>query len=151
MVQSAYEELLATDHTENAQRMISVSMASCRLVRYLGAAADSILVASSDGVLARFDASGALRSRRVIGRGDVVPALNPDGTLAAAWCDGVLSFFRGDFIINSTEIDGYPRTPVPWGGRSIGRAGGISEDVRSGWTERVGVGVFEGYCRSIGQ
>jgi|GEM_PF-2110612 tetratricopeptide (TPR) repeat protein len=115
MVQSAYEELLAADHAEYTQRMITVSMASYRFVRYLGAAADSILVASSDGVLAMLDASGEVRGRRVVGRGDVIPALNPGGTLAAAWCDGVLSFFAGDSIINSIEIDERPGSLVPWG------------------------------------
>ena len=114
MVQSAYEELLAADHAEYTQRMITVSMASYRFVRYLGAAADSILVASSDGVLAMLDASGEVRGRRVVGRGEVIPALNPGGTLAAAWCDGVLSFFAGDSIINSIEVDERPGSLVPW-------------------------------------
>ncbi|MGD0945742.1 MAG: hypothetical protein ABR972_15960 [Acidimicrobiales bacterium] len=95
--------------------MITVSMDSYRFVRYLGAAADSILVASSDGVLATLDASGAGQGRRVVGRADVMPALNPDGTLAAAWCDGVLFFLAGDSIINSAEIDGHPGSLVPWG------------------------------------
>ena len=47
--------------------------------------------------------------------GDVISVLNPGGTLAAAWCDGVLSFFAGDSIINSSEIDCRPGTLVPWG------------------------------------
>jgi hypothetical protein len=41
--------------------------------------------------------------------------LNTDGSLSAAWCEGTLSFFEGDSIVNAIEVDGWPSSLTPWG------------------------------------
>jgi tetratricopeptide (TPR) repeat protein/outer membrane protein assembly factor BamB len=114
-VQSAYEEILATDHTERTQREISIEYTNYEFVRSISAAADRILVASSDGVLAMLDAAGETTGRRVLGHEWVISALDGSGTVVAAWCGGTLSFFDGESIINSVEMDSFPNTLLPWG------------------------------------
>jgi hypothetical protein len=94
---------------------VTVTISMPGYVRGLVAAGDTILAGSSDGVLSTLDIAGRVQGRRVLGKGDIKPALRPDGVLAAAYCDGTLSFFDGDAVINAVQVeDLYPTTLVPW-------------------------------------
>ena len=113
-VQSAYERILAAPYEASVLGSLKVSFGMTVTVGGLTAAGDSILVSSSDGVLSQLDAVGKLLSRRVLGTSTPKVALREDGSLAATYCDSVLSFFEGDSVVNALEIAEFPRSLTMW-------------------------------------
>lgn len=75
---------------------------------FITVAQGGCLVGSSQGRVYLFDTRGHIRQARVFGEGYVLGALREDGSLAAAWCDGVLSFVQGDAVINAIEVPDHP-------------------------------------------
>jgi len=113
-VQRAYEGILAGEH-QPVSAGITVTISGASWVSGLTAAANTILVSSSDGVLSSVNAAGQVVSRRVLGKTRVVSALLPNGTLAATFCDGTLSFYAAGDIVNAVPVgDEYPSTLIPW-------------------------------------
>jgi curved DNA-binding protein CbpA len=113
-VQSAYEAVLNGTESRTLG-VVTITMDMQALVAHMTAVGDTILVSSSDGVLTRIDGSGVVRSRRTLGGTQVMPALRDDGSLAATYCDGILSFFEGDSIVNAAAIEEYPSLFQMWG------------------------------------
>lgn len=113
-IQSAYEAALNGIH-DSPIGSVTMTISMQVLVSRMTAVGDSILVSSSDGVLTRLDGSGTIRSRRALGNSQVIPALRDDGSIAATYCDGTLSFFEGDDIVNAAKIDQYPALLETWG------------------------------------
>jgi hypothetical protein len=115
-VQRAYEDILAGEHQPVSPGItVTITISGASSVSGLTAAADAILVSSSDGVLSAINAAGQVVSRRVLGKTRVVSALLPNGTLAATFCDGTLSFYAAGDVVNAVPVgDEYPSTLIPW-------------------------------------
>jgi hypothetical protein len=115
MIQSAYESLLAAPHQVLGQSSVTLTLMMKALVSKLFALNNQIVVVSTDGVMAFLDRNGEVNHRRVLGRSTAQPVFDTDGVLRVAFCDGVLSFFDGESIVNAVEVDGLPYSISLWG------------------------------------
>lgn len=115
MIQSAYESLLAAPHQDARIDVVKFTFQMKASVSRLFALNNEIVVVSSDGVMAFLTRNGEVTNRRVLGRSAARPVFDSSGVLRAAFCDGILSFFDGDSIVNAAEIGNYPESIVVWG------------------------------------
>ena len=76
---------------------------------FLAANDNGVVVGSSQGRIYRFDDGGRMVEARALGDSYVFATQRPDGSLAAAWCDGAAFFFRGTEVINSAPVSEVPR------------------------------------------
>lgn len=51
------------------------------------------------------DPAGRVRGVHALGEGWAKPVVGPDGTLAAAWCDGILFYLQNDELRSLAEFD----------------------------------------------
>ena len=106
-VQAAYEAI----RTRISQPAVSITVEIGGMgptASFIAVAHGGSLVGSSHGRVYLFDTRGHVRQVRALGESQVVGALRPDGNLVAAWCDGVLSFFQGDAVVNVVEVPEHP-------------------------------------------
>jgi hypothetical protein len=115
MIQSAYESLIAAPHQDGAIGMVTFTIMMTALVSRLFALNSQIVVVSSDGLMSFLNRDGDVTHRRVLGRSAAQPVFDVNGVLRVAFCDGILSFFDGESIVNAAEIDGYPYSISLWG------------------------------------
>jgi tetratricopeptide (TPR) repeat protein len=111
-VQSAYEAIVSgvTDRSREGTTTLSVQFFGMEpLVSALAGGPLGVAAGSSQGRLYVIGVSGVIRQVRALGRSHVRPLLRADGTIAAAWCEGALSFFHGDSVVNAAEI---PEPPM---------------------------------------
>lgn len=111
-VQSAYEAIVsgATDRPRHGAVTISVQFSGMGpLVSSLAGGPTGVVAGSSQGRLYVIDLVGGVRQVRALGRSYVRPLLRADGSIAAAWCEGALSFFRGDSVVNGADV---PEPPM---------------------------------------
>ena len=79
------------------------------ITSFIAASDSGVLAGTSQGGHYWFDSTGRTCEARALAEGAVQATLHPDGSLAAALCDGTLSFFRGSEGINVTELSEHPR------------------------------------------
>jgi hypothetical protein len=111
-VQSAYEAIVsgATDHPGASAITLSVQFSGMGpLVSTLAGGPTGVVAGSSQGRLYVIDVDGVIRQVRALGRSYVRPLLRADGSIAAAWCEGALSFFRGESVVKAADI---PEPPM---------------------------------------
>ncbi len=113
-VQTAYEAIVAgvAGSRESSREGITFSIEISGFgptVSFLAANEQGVLAGSSHGRLYHLDWQGRIQQVRALGQGAVNGALHPDGSLAAVWCDGVLFFFKGTEVVNTMDVDLYPR------------------------------------------
>jgi outer membrane protein assembly factor BamB len=132
-VQSAYETISANKDSSGARAdsdiaiEVSIEISGMGpLTSFLAAGGSGVVAGSSQGRLYLLDGNGQIKHVRALGNGPVQATLHSDGTLAASLCDGAVSFFRGDEVINIAEFNEHPRglkmlgeDLVLWGSKSI--------------------------------
>ena len=112
-VQGAYERILAGQTASAAGSggiTFSVEIQGFGpTASFMAANTAGVVVGSSQGRLYVFDANGSLREARVLGDGPVRAALQPDGTVGAAWYSDTLLFFKENRIVNAAGALDWPR------------------------------------------
>ncbi len=110
-VQAAYEAILADTGAASYGRVdVTVQITGFGpTASFLRATPQGIIVGSSQGRLHVVNPSGRITQTRALGDGFVQATLRPDGSLGAAWCDGVLFFFQGTEIVNSIDVAESPQ------------------------------------------
>jgi len=106
-VQGAYEAIRSGSN----QTAVSITVEIGGLgptASFITATEGGSLVGSSHGRVYLIDTRGKVRQARVFGESYVLGALRSDGSLAAAWCDGILSFLQGDVVVNAIEVADHP-------------------------------------------
>lgn len=111
-IQSAYEAIVAGDSADvgdgPAIELTVEFVGLTPTASFINANSKGMLVGSSQGHVYQLDTKGRILQARKLGEGHVYPALNPDGTLAAAWCNGVLSFIDGSAVVSAIEVSDRP-------------------------------------------
>jgi tetratricopeptide (TPR) repeat protein len=136
-IQSAYESLLASPHQSGGGMSITFTISMQVLVSKLFALNNEIVVVSTDGVMAFLSRNGEVKNRRVLGRSAAQPVFDSNGTLRVAFCEGILSFFEGESIVNAAELDGNPSSISLWGDDVI-----VAESAALTLFNRVGVRLW---------
>ncbi len=111
-VQAAYEAILAGD-TGGPSRPTAVERPA--VVGALALAGRNVVACTSTGGLFVINDAGTLYRQHTLSRSAVVPLLGTDGTLVAAWSEGILSFFAQSSIVNAVELGEGPATLRLWG------------------------------------
>lgn len=111
-VHAAFETLMRNGLDEDDEPRLTITMTVTGFgptVSHLAPAPDSVFVGSSDGKVLQLDSSGRVRTVHALGHGWARPVVGPDGTLAAAWCDGTLFYLQGDELRSLAEFEEPPR------------------------------------------
>lgn len=111
-VHAAYETLMRNGPEEEEEPVLTITMTisgSGPTVSHLAPAPGSVFLGSSDGQVVHLDSAGRVRGVHVLGEGWARPVVGPDGTLAAAWCDGILFYLQNDELRSLAEFDEPPR------------------------------------------
>jgi hypothetical protein len=85
------------------------------VVGALALAGRNVVACTSTGGLFVINDAGTLYRQHTLSRSAVVPLLGTDGTLVAAWSEGILSFFAQSSIVNAVELGEGPATLRLWG------------------------------------
>jgi tetratricopeptide (TPR) repeat protein len=108
-VQGAYEAIVAAAAGSRPTLEFAIHISGPGpTVTFLAATGHGVVAGSSQGRLYRLDQRGKLQEARILGDGPVRATLRLDGSLAAAWCDGAVFFFRGHEVVNAAGVANYP-------------------------------------------
>ncbi|MCA9831463.1 MAG: J domain-containing protein [Dehalococcoidia bacterium] len=111
-VHAAYETLMRNGPDEEDEPGLTITVTISGFgptVSHLAPAPGSVFVGSSDGKVVHLDSAGHVRGVHALGEGWAKPVVGPDGTLAAAWCDGILFYLQNDELRSLAEFDEPPR------------------------------------------
>lgn len=110
-VHAAYETLMRNGPDEGEEPGLTITVTISGFgptVSHLSPAPGSVFVGSSDGKVVHLDSAGRVRGVHALGEGWAKPVVGPDGTLAAAWCDGILFYLQNDELRSLAEFDEPP-------------------------------------------
>ena len=109
-VQAAYERLIAGPVEDAPSISFTISMTGMGpTASFLTAVDGGTVVGSSHGSVFVFDWKGVQHQARKLGDTFVHALSRPDGSLAAVWCDGLLSVLDGQNVVNAIDIEHPPR------------------------------------------
>lgn len=111
-VHAAYETLMRGGPEAEGDLSIAITISMTGFgstVSHLAPAGDTVFVGSSDGKLFQLDSRGVVRGVHALGQGWARPVVGRDGSLAAAWCDGILFYLEDDELRSFAEFEEPPR------------------------------------------
>lgn len=110
-VHAAYETLMRAGSQEDDESILAVTITMAGFsptVAHLAPAAGRVFVGTSDGKLFEMDASGRVQGMHALGEGWARPVVSSDGSLAAAWCDGLLFYLDNNELRSFAEFEEPP-------------------------------------------
>jgi tetratricopeptide (TPR) repeat protein len=111
-VHAAYETLMRAGSHEDDEPILAVTITMADFsptVSHLAPAAGRVFVGTSDGKLFEIDASGRVQGMHALGEGWARPVVSREGSLAAAWCDGLLFYLEHDELRSFAEFEEPPK------------------------------------------
>lgn len=111
-VHAAYEAIMSGCALETDGPNIELSVTFQGMdptVAHLIATTQAVFVGSSDGKLFILSPSGAIQGMHALGKSWVRPAVDAEGTLIAAWCDGTVFYLEKDELRNLAEFEEAPQ------------------------------------------
>ena len=120
-VQSAYEAITSGIAPESGPLIEFVVdlVGGGPKVSFLAANGSGVVAGSSQGRIYRLNGDGGLVETATLGDTFVTAALRTDNSLGAAWCEGNVNFFRGNEVMNSIPVHGFPRRMTMLGQRLL--------------------------------
>lgn len=111
-IHAAYESLMRgeAEAADEPAIAITITMAGVSpTVSHLAPASGRVFVGTSDGKLFEIDTSGRVQGMHALGEGWARPVVSRDGSLAAAWCDGLLFYLEHDELRSFAEFEEPPK------------------------------------------
>lgn len=111
-VHAAYETLMRNGPDDDDESFLGITVTLTGpgpTVSHLAPALGSVFVGSSDGKLLHLDSTGRVRGMHALGNGWARPVVRRNGSLAAAWCDGILFYLEDDELRSFAEFEEPPR------------------------------------------
>ncbi len=109
---AAYETLMRVGPEADDEPSMAITITVSGFgptVSHLAPAGGTVFVGSSDGKLFQLDSRGRVQGMHALGEGWARPVVGRDGSLAAAWCDGILFYLKNDELRSFAEFEPPPQ------------------------------------------